>query len=117
MFNFKENISLAVNGLRSNKMRALLTMLGIIIGISSVITIVTVGDSMTKSITDVFNDMGANSVQLYIIDRPDENGNTNWSRPYQAEDYISDEMIDQFLEAFGDRVACWAVSELSLIHI
>lgn len=80
MFNFKENISLAVNGLRSNKMRALLTMLGIIIGISSVITIVTVGDSMTKSITDVFNDMGANSVQLYIIDRPDENGNTNWSR-------------------------------------
>ena len=42
MFNFKENISLAVNGLRSNKMRALLTMLGIIIGISSVITIVTV---------------------------------------------------------------------------
>ena len=111
MFNFKENISLAVNGLRSNKMRALLTMLGIIIGISSVITIVTVGDSMTKSITDVFNDMGANSVQLYIIDRPDENGNTNWSRPYQAEDYISDEMIDQFLEAFGDRVACWAVSE------
>ncbi len=111
MFNFKENISLAVNGLRSNKMRALLTMLGIIIGISSVITIVTVGDSMTKSITDVFNDMGANSVQLYIIDRPDENGNTNWSRPYQAEDYISDEMIDQFLEAFGDRIACWAVSE------
>ena len=36
-----ENIALAVAGLRANKMRALLTMLGIIIGIGSVITIVT----------------------------------------------------------------------------
>ena len=37
-----ENIQLALNGLRANKMRALLTMLGIIIGIGSVIAIVTV---------------------------------------------------------------------------
>ena len=34
-----ENVLLALNGLRSNKMRALLTMLGIIIGIGSVIGI------------------------------------------------------------------------------
>ena len=33
--NLLENISLAINGLISNKMRALLTMLGIIIGIGS----------------------------------------------------------------------------------
>ena len=43
-----ENISLAVSGLRANKMRALLTMLGIIIGIGAVIGIVMVGDSMTN---------------------------------------------------------------------
>ena len=43
-----ENVLLALNGLRSNKMRALLTMLGIIIGIGSVIGIVMVGDSMTN---------------------------------------------------------------------
>ena len=42
-----ENIMLAFNGLRANKMRALLTMLGIIIGIGSVITIVTIGNSIT----------------------------------------------------------------------
>ena len=69
-----ENILLAVSGLRSNKMRALLTMLGIIIGIGSVLTIVTVGDSMTASVTDVMNDMGANSIQLGLVERPDENG-------------------------------------------
>ena len=39
-----ENILLAISGLRANKMRALLTMLGIIIGIGSVIGIVMVGD-------------------------------------------------------------------------
>ena len=38
-----ENIILAINSLLSNKMRALLTMLGIIIGIGSVIAIITVG--------------------------------------------------------------------------
>ena len=36
----KENIMLAIAGLKSNKMRALLTMLGIIIGIASVIGVV-----------------------------------------------------------------------------
>ena len=46
-----ENIQLALNGLRANKMRALLTMLGIIIGIGSVIAIMTVAGSMTNSIT------------------------------------------------------------------
>ena len=77
-----ENISLAVAGLRANKMRALLTMLGIIIGIGSVITIVTVGDAMTNSVTAVFNDMGANSFQLFLSDKPDENGALNYNRSY-----------------------------------
>ena len=47
-----ENILMAINALRANKMRALLTMLGIIIGIGSVIGIVNVGDSMTNGISD-----------------------------------------------------------------
>lgn len=106
-----ENIILAFNGLRANKMRALLTMLGIIIGISSVITIVTVGDSMTLSVTSVLNDMGANSIQLRINDKPDENGNTNWTRSWQPEDYISDEMISVYEEAFQDKIYALAVSE------
>ena len=42
-----ENIRLALFSLRANKMRSLLTMLGIIIGIASVIAIMTVGDSVT----------------------------------------------------------------------
>ncbi|MEG2203738.1 MAG: ABC transporter permease [Oscillospiraceae bacterium] len=109
--NLRENIRLAVNGLRANKMRALLTMLGIIIGISSVITIVTVGNAMTSSVTSVLNDLGANSIQLQITDQPDEYGNTNWSRSYEPGDYISNEMISLYMEAFGDQIKALAVSK------
>ena len=66
-----ENIRLAVNGLRANKMRAMLTMLGIIIGIASVIAIVTVGNAMTRSVSSLLADLGANSIQIRITDKPD----------------------------------------------
>jgi len=45
--NLWENIHLAISSLMANKMRALLTMLGVIIGIGSVIGILTVGDSLS----------------------------------------------------------------------
>lgn len=41
-----ESVRLALEGLRANKMRSLLTMLGIIIGIGAVIGILTVGLSL-----------------------------------------------------------------------
>ncbi len=105
-----ENIFLAVNGLRANKMRALLTMLGIIIGISSVITIVTVGDSMTNSVTQLFNDLGANSIQIRLADKADEYGNVNYSHEWGESDYITDDMIVQYQESFGSKIEAWAIS-------
>lgn len=48
--NFTQSFKLAIKSLLLSKMRALLTMLGIIIGIGSVIAILTVGDSLTGSI-------------------------------------------------------------------
>lgn len=47
----RENIRMAMEGLRANKMRSLLTMLGIIIGIGSVIGILTVGEGLSSTIT------------------------------------------------------------------
>ena len=43
---FLENIKEAITSIFSNKMRSILTMLGIIIGISAVITITTIGNSI-----------------------------------------------------------------------
>ena len=66
-----ENIQLALNGLRANKMRALLTMLGIIIGIGSVIAIMTVAGSMTNSITTSMQSMGANNITVSLTQKSD----------------------------------------------
>ena len=41
-----ENMQMAFSSIRANKMRSILTMLGIIIGIGSVISIVSIGDTM-----------------------------------------------------------------------
>ena len=61
---FLENIRLALHALRINKMRALLTMLGIIIGIGSVIAILTISTSLSHSISDSFAQMGANNITI-----------------------------------------------------
>ena len=64
--NFLENFKMAVSSILSNKMRTFLTMLGIIIGISSVITIISLGNGGQNYITDEFAKMGANTVTLSV---------------------------------------------------
>ena len=61
-----ENISLALSGLKSNKTRTLLTMLGIIIGIASVIAVMTVGNSMKNSVTSSMEGMGVHNITVGI---------------------------------------------------
>ena len=65
----KENIMLAMAGLKSNKMRSLLTMLGIIIGIASVIGVVSVGNAMTESVTSSMSSMGATNITVNVQEK------------------------------------------------
>lgn len=67
-----ENIRLALFSLKANKMRALLTMLGIIIGIGSVIAIMTVGDSVTSTVADSMSSLGANNITVTLEERKDD---------------------------------------------
>jgi putative ABC transport system permease protein len=55
----------AMNALRRNKMRSFLTMLGIIIGVASVITMLAIGQGSKKSIQDQIASMGSN--MLFVI--------------------------------------------------
>ena len=50
---FLENVKMALGSLRANKLRSFLTMLGIIIGSGSVISIVSIGDSIRKMFSDL----------------------------------------------------------------
>lgn len=60
-----ENIKLALLAIKANKMRSFLTMLGIIIGISSVISITSIGDSARALLTDQFSSFGKNRMIIY----------------------------------------------------
>ena len=64
-----ENIGMALASVKSNKMRSLLTMLGIIIGIAAVIAIETVGNSMTGSVTDSMSGMGASNISVSVVQK------------------------------------------------
>ncbi len=55
-----ESVRLALRALAANKLRAALTMLGIIIGVGAVITLMSVGDGVQAYITGQFQDMGTN---------------------------------------------------------
>lgn len=60
----KNLIKIAWSALMRNKTRALLTMLGIIIGISSVIAMVSIGESSTRGINDEISSMGTNMIMV-----------------------------------------------------
>ena len=64
--NILESLKMAISSILSNKMRSFLTMLGIIIGISSVITIVALGNGGKNYIGDEFAKMGSNTVTLNV---------------------------------------------------
>ena len=57
---FKECFGMALNALLANKLRSLLTMLGIIIGVGAVIAMVSIGMGVRTSVADSFASLGSN---------------------------------------------------------
>jgi putative ABC transport system permease protein len=60
-----ENIKLAFSAMRGSKLRTALSLLGIIIGVASVVAILTIGDSASKSITESIAVGGLDLVTIY----------------------------------------------------
>ena len=63
-----EYIRMALKNIRANKGRSILTMLGIIIGISSVIMIISIGNGFQDQINDQLNSMAGGQVAIYVSD-------------------------------------------------
>lgn len=61
-----ENIKIAVFSIRTNMMRSILTMLGIIIGVASVIAIITVGNGGKNFVVDLMSDMSSGAVSIQV---------------------------------------------------
>ena len=67
--NFGQSFKLAIKALRTSKMRSLLTMLGIIIGVGAVIIITSLGNGMQNYMNDQFEEMGSNLIQVSVWPR------------------------------------------------
>lgn len=112
-----ENIFLALNGIKSNKSRSILTMLGIIIGIASVISIMTIGNSMTAAMQSEMAGNGADVITVMIQDKDsdfgmfDGFGEESSRRPMKKKDYLTPERIEKLREHFGDRIKGIGLSE------
>ena len=65
----KQSFILAVKSLLSSKMRSLLTMLGIIIGVASVIVLVSLVNGLKSEMVDMFQSMGTNLISVNITGR------------------------------------------------
>ena len=85
-----EYIKIALMNIRSNKGRSFLTMLGIIIGISSVILIVSTGSGIKGGVSGQLNDLVGGYVQLYA-DNDEQNS-----------DYI--EFTDEDLDVITEKI-------------
>lgn len=122
---FLDNIEMAFASLKSNKMRALLTMLGIIIGIASVIAIMTVGGSLSGSITNSLTSFGITNITVSVTDKSTSSGGVStsgqsrssqmgrmFSRSTMAEsDLISNDMINEFRKAYADDIDYISLTE------
>ena len=112
-----DNIRLAFSSLWTNKLRALLTMLGIIIGIGSVIAIVTLGDSLTGSITDSLQGFGINNITVSLQRKSEDDETTGGAvRMFgmenpSSEDLFTNAMIEEFRAAYPDEIYAIALSQ------
>lgn len=98
-----ENIKLALSSIRANKMRSFLTMLGMIIGISAVIAIVSMGDTMRGVFADEYKNVGTRLSSVYLAsdDAYDD------SYLFTADD------IKQIKSDFGSKIAYIGTSQSS----
>ncbi|WP_125980471.1 ABC transporter permease [Loigolactobacillus iwatensis] len=74
---FSEIWSTALRSILKNKRRSILTMLGIIIGIASVVTILAIGDGFSNWVTKSITNNKAGKVETQIVYSPNETANSS----------------------------------------
>ena len=117
--NLREAIRLAFTSLRANKMRSALTLLGVVIGIASVVAIMTLGHSLTAQSQQTFSSIGSTDINVMLQqknpeesedeDNPDAEDNDDMSMygpadPSTESERISEDTIDQLRARLGDSV-------------
>lgn len=71
---FKESIKMSWSNITHNKMRSFLTMLGIVIGVASIIALITIVKGATGSITSQISALGADKLTVQAVGTPLKQG-------------------------------------------
>lgn len=90
---------IAIRAIFTNKTRSFLTMLGVIIGVGSVILLTSIGNGLQSYISDQFNSLGANNISLLPGDIFGENG--GFSREKQVSAYSNNKLRLRDAEAIS----------------
>ncbi len=96
--NFKQSFRLAVKSLKSSKMRAFLTMLGIIIGVASVIILVSLMNGLSNDMTSRLESMGTNTITVNVMGR----GTNRTLDISQVEKLVADN--PEYLDKYSPKV-------------
>ena len=70
----KQSIQMALQNIRGNKMRSFLTMLGIMIGVGSVIGLITMVQIASDNVMGKFSKLGAGTLTIYTYESPVKSG-------------------------------------------
>jgi putative ABC transport system permease protein len=97
----RETISVAIDALRSNKLRAILTSLGVIIGSASIVLVVTVALTSKQFVLSQIESIGSNLIQVELVTRPE----TAHPLSYEMtlEDMEAAKTIPNVIEVAGTR--------------
>ncbi|MBX3084095.1 MAG: ABC transporter permease [Anaerolineae bacterium] len=102
--NLLETFRVAVSALMANRLRALLTTLGIVIGVTAVVSLMSLGTSLQNYITSQFQSLGADIVQISAARNRDTASGT---QPLTTSDA---EGLMQSAAASGIKAVAWTYS-------
>ena len=71
---FKENLKMSWMNLVHNKMRSFLTMLGIVIGVASIIALITIVEGAMNGMTSEFSSFGTDKITVQAMGTPLKHG-------------------------------------------
>jgi putative ABC transport system permease protein len=97
----RETVSVAIDALRANKLRAILTSLGVIIGSASIVLVVTVALTSKTFILSQIESVGSNLVWVELVQRPDKPQPLNYEMT--LEDLETIKSIPNVIEVAGTR--------------
>jgi putative ABC transport system permease protein len=101
MMDIRETVSVAIDALRANKLRAILTSLGVIIGSASIVLVVTVALTSKTFVLSQIEAVGSNLVQAELVQRPDKPQPLSYEMT--LEDMEAAKSIPNVIEVSGSR--------------